>query len=147
MNRAKRVVADDGFDVSLVGNVLFVRQWGVMSTPLVRQYVQRYQACIAELDNTPWAEVMDFRRVTLVDRGLLQAVKALYTPSCSRQHCATAYLFSRYTDPRLRLLLQTLEDPHSWGISSRNFDNDFRAGLNWVNERLNMFALSQASGE
>lgn len=110
-----------------------------MTAQGLRDYLTDYRQRVQELDVAPWAEVVDFRQVSLLEPGVAQTVAALYDDTFALQHFATAYLFSRYTDPRLRLLLQRLEDPRSWGTSCCNFAGDFRPALNWVNERLSLY--------
>ncbi len=139
MKRESPFNHDAGFDVSVAGRVLFARHWGTMTAQGLRDYLTDYRQRVQELDVAPWAEVVDFRQVSLLEPGVAPTVAALYDDTFALQHCATAYLFSRYTDPRLRLLLQRLEDPRSWGTSCCNFAGDFRPALNWVNERLSLY--------
>ncbi len=139
MKRESRFNHDVGFDVSVAGRVLFARYWGTMTAQGLRDFFVDYQQCVRELDVAPWAEMVDFRQVGLLAPGVFTAATALYGEAFCTQHCATAYLFSRYTDPRLRLLLQHLEDPRSWGTSCCNFAGDFRPALNWLNGRLSLY--------
>ncbi|WP_139214086.1 hypothetical protein [Atopomonas hussainii] len=139
MKRESLFDYDAGFDVSVAGRVLFARYWGTMTTQGLRDFFADYHQRVQALDVAPWAEIVDFRQVSLVAPEVFSVATALYSETFCVRHCATAYLFSRHTDPRLRLLLQRLEDPQSWGTSCCNFAGDFRPALNWVNGRLSLY--------
>lgn len=126
---------DSGFSISAVGQLLFVRRWGVLSRAQGREFAQQYLAICNPLQAGPWAEVIDLREAVAIEPGHADEVAILFQQASLQNNLATAYIVSERTAPAHLQDLQRLIASQTASFADEFFDNQIDA-LNWVNQRL-----------
>lgn len=126
---------DSGFSISAVGQLLFVRRWGVLSRAQGREFAQQYLTICKPLQAGPWAEVIDLREAIGVEQGHADEVAVLFQQANLQANLATAYIISERTAAQHLLDLQQLIATQTASFADEFFDNPIDA-LNWVNQRL-----------
>ena len=126
---------DSGFTISAVGQMLFVRRWGVLSRVQGREFAQQYLVICKPLQAGPWAEVIDLREAIGVEPGHAEEVAILFQQASLQNNLATAYIVSEQTAAEHLLDLQRLIASQTASFADEFFDNQIDA-LNWVNQRL-----------
>ena len=126
---------ESGFTISAVGQLLFVRRWGVLSRGQGREFAQHYLATCKPLQAGPWAEVIDLRDAIAVQQGHAEEVAILFQQANLQNNLATAYIVSERTAAQHLRDLQQLIASQTASFADEFFDNQIDA-LNWVNQRL-----------
>jgi hypothetical protein len=126
---------DSGFSISAVGQLLFVRRWGVLSRAQGHEFAQQYLAICKPLQAGPWAEVIDLRDAIGVEQGHAEEVAILFQQASLQANMATAYIVSERTAAEHLRDLQRLIASQTASFADEFFDNPIDA-LNWVNQRL-----------
>lgn len=133
--------ADSGFKISVLGRLLIVRHWGVLTCALGLKFAQHYKATVKPLLAGNWAEVIDLMDVRAVEPGHAAEVAALYEFENLQNNVATAYIISERTAPAHLQDLQRLMATQTASFADEFFRCPLEA-MNWVNQRLASAHLS-----
>lgn len=128
-------VVDSGFTITVAGQLLFVRRWGVLSRAQGREFAEQYRFICKPLQAAPWAEVIDLREATGIEPGHAEEVAILFQQDSLQNNRATAYIISERTAAGHLRDLQQLIANQTASFADEFFDNPVDA-LNWVNQRL-----------
>ena len=126
---------DSGFSISTLGQLLFVRRWGLLSQAQGRAFAQQYLAACKPLQAAPWGEVIDLREAVAVEAGHADEEAILFQQASLQANLATAYIISERTAAEHLRDLQQLIATQTASFADEFFDNPIDA-LNWVNQRL-----------
>ena len=113
---------DSGFSISAVGQLLFVRRWGVLSRAQGREFAQQYLTICKPLQAGPWAEVIDLREAIGVEQGHADEVAVLFQQASLQANLATAYIISERTAAQHLLDLQQLIATQTASFADEFFD-------------------------
>ena len=126
---------DSGFKITVVGQLLFARRWGVLSCAQGREFAQLYLGLCKPLQTGCWAEVIDLTEATDIEPGHAREVAVLFEQANLQNNIATAYIISERTSAEHLHDLQGLIASQTASFADQFFTNPLDA-LNWVNQRL-----------